>query len=144
MQARLNGWEFTRWGMPLSELIVVGKKSNLHLQDNSRHNECSSICLLAEGSNYLLGPFAFDVSFGFDNSDRLNFVSLRSKDYNCFVSVEQALLAAFGAPIRRQDEVIPTRTWENKKTGDTVRLVELAHFTILEYTAGERASESPF
>jgi len=46
-----------------------------------------------------------------------------------------------GPTTNRQDEVIPTRTWRDGRIGNTIRLVALAHFTILEYKAAERGSE---
>ena len=121
IQPSSDGWEFAQWGMTLSELLVAAEHRKVRLQVKTRPDQCGAICLLAEVEKYQFGPFDFTISFGFDRSERLNFITLRSMQLDCFVSIEQALAASLGPTTNRQDEVIPTRTWRDGRTGNTIR-----------------------
>jgi hypothetical protein len=133
-----SGWEFTRWGMTLSDVLNSSKGRALPLEggDEQKFRSCTGgqhICR-ARIANYRAGSLAFDVLFGFDRLELLALVALETRGADRFDTLEQQFTAAWGKPVGLQDGTARIRTWDHEQKGTTISLRSEADFIVINYT----------
>jgi hypothetical protein len=133
--AQQGGWEFTRWGMTLSEVMEASGGQAQSIQPGPGAKDCTftgSVCL-AYIPHYKLAGFPFEIRFGFEaTTKRLNRVVLYANG-DAFYELERALTGAFGAPIASERGRLPVSMWRDPAKGNTIRVLRVVS-SVIEYT----------
>ena len=117
-------WQFTRWGMPLAELLAIKDRGITAVTPNPRHRR-NGLDELAHGL-YMAGSVQFKVGYLFDGAKRLSMVVL-SLENATPVDAEQiraALVSQYGyPPVPRS---VDSLKWTDDRTKNQIQFIYLA------------------
>jgi hypothetical protein len=137
-QAQPGGWEFTRWGMPLVEMIQSsnGRAQPIDDEAAAKFASCfrTTYRCRAYIPEYRAGSLHFDVLFGFDKRDLLMLVAMETEGAEHFQVLEKQFTSALGKPVGIQDGAIRIRTWDHVQRGNTISIRSEADLVVISYT----------
>lgn len=128
-------WAFTKWGMTLRDTLIAsnGQANVLPPQDVKGKSTFKGSTCKANIKDYNISEYHFEVVFCFDSNDRLSSVVLYTSGDE-FRAIDRALTATYGAPASQKGGSLPSKIWNDRQGGNTLRLIRVSS-TVIEYKA---------
>jgi len=118
----LASWQYTRWGMTLSQVIAASRGSAFAYQGTADEQVGGKLRLLA-AAKYHSGSIDFKVRFYFDRDGALNLISLTPNPYDCS-ALQSALEDKYGEPDRKDDVF---SVWTDAANNNSILLFKLKY-----------------